>query len=81
MNPFRMCVGGETMYSSNQMSPDSSVKTTPPSELAWKVTKAARAASRYRACRIPARPHQEGNSLPLGQPEYHGALTVSDIPS
>ena len=30
MNPFKIWVGGETMYSSNQRSPAASVKATPP---------------------------------------------------
>src|SRR5229473_2674808 len=76
MKPFKMWVGGVTMYSSNQMSPSSSVKTTPPSRVDLeKLTKARVAASRYSDLPVSCATRTSKEiPCPWASPEYQGAF-------
>src|SRR5260370_22884670 len=74
-----MWVGGDTMYSSNQRLPCSSVKVTPPSSVGMrKLVKALSAEWRYSGLPVSrcARTKSE-IPCPCASPEHQGAFKVS----
>ena len=78
MNPFKICVGGDTIYSSNHKSPASSRNATPPDSVsAKKLPNASAAAFEYFASPVSACARTSNEiPCPCASPEYQGAFSV-----